>query len=260
MSTAQDRHRHKGSSLLSGASLLSTSIAVTAVFAVTGWMVQRYAANVSQHSLEEEIRTSLQAYQSLWSARVHNLTAISRIVSSMSDVRSAFLTRDRATIRDTAEQLWSQVSEQDANFLVLDPTGEVIASLGGDPAFSVGASLDAGRHQAISRASGGIRKARNASLLPSIHTRLCRGRKRAGAVEHFAGGFRYRCQTGSRLESIDARQRFRFRQLQRCNGVDFARNQRDRSADRAKAFGGGFSGSTFGDRIIWFSARIYAIF
>jgi hypothetical protein len=99
--------------------LLSTSLAVTAVFAATGWMVQRYTANVSQHSLEEEIRTSLQAYQSLWSARAHTLTSVSRIVSSMSDVRAAFMTHDRATIRDTAEQLWAQVSEQNANFLVL---------------------------------------------------------------------------------------------------------------------------------------------
>ena len=121
--------------------LISTSIAVTAVFAVTGWMVQRYAASVSQHSLEEEIRTSLQAYESVWSARVRNLTAISRIMSSMSDVRAAFMTRDRATIRDTAEQLWSQVSEEDARFLVLDPTGEIIASLGGSPEFSMSENL-----------------------------------------------------------------------------------------------------------------------
>ncbi|HXE15379.1 MAG TPA: hypothetical protein VN633_24865, partial [Bryobacteraceae bacterium] len=58
--------------------LLSTSLAVTAVFALTGWMVQRYAATVSKHSLEEEVRTSLQAYESLWGAKVHNLTLISR--------------------------------------------------------------------------------------------------------------------------------------------------------------------------------------
>ncbi|HXE12498.1 MAG TPA: ATP-binding protein [Bryobacteraceae bacterium] len=121
--------------------LFSTSIAVTAVFAVTGWMVQRYAASVNRHSIEEEIRTSLQAYESLWSARVHNLTAISRIMSTMSDVRAAFMTRDQATIRDTAEQLWSTVSEADARFLVLDPTGELIASLGGSPQFAIDASL-----------------------------------------------------------------------------------------------------------------------
>ncbi len=121
--------------------LVSTSLAVTAVFALTGWMVQRYAAAVSEHSLEEEIRTSLQAYESLWSAKVHNLTEIGRIMSSMSDVRAAFTTGDQATIRDTAEQLWSQISDENASFLVVDPAGKVITSLGGSPEFSVNPNL-----------------------------------------------------------------------------------------------------------------------
>ena len=118
--------RLKGVSLL-WRILLSTSIALTALFALTGWMVQQYAVRVSQRSLEEEVRTSLQAYEAFWGARAHTVAAISKIISSMSDVRAAFMTGDRATIRDTAEQLWSQVSEQDAVFLVLDPTGNVIA-------------------------------------------------------------------------------------------------------------------------------------
>jgi signal transduction histidine kinase len=122
--------RLKGVSLL-WRILLSTSMAVTVLFALTGWMVQTYAGRVTQRSLEEEVRTSLQAYQALWGTRAHTLASISRIVSSMSDVRAAFMTRDGATIRDTAAQLWSQVSEQDAVFLVLDPTGKVIASLAG---------------------------------------------------------------------------------------------------------------------------------
>ncbi|HEX4227622.1 MAG TPA: HAMP domain-containing sensor histidine kinase [Bryobacteraceae bacterium] len=117
--------------------LVSTSLAVTLVFALTGWMVERYAATVSEHSLEEEIRTSLQAYESLWRTKVHNLAEISRIISSMSDVRAAFMTRDQATIRDTAEQLWKEVSDEDVNFLVLDPAGSTIASLGGRSEFSV---------------------------------------------------------------------------------------------------------------------------
>ena len=112
--------------------LLSTSMAVAVLLALTGWMVQTYVGRVSQRSLEEEVRTSLQAYQALWSSRRHSLESISSVISSMSDVRAAFMTRDRATIRDTAQQLWSQVSEQDAIFLVLDPAGKVLASLGGN--------------------------------------------------------------------------------------------------------------------------------
>lgn len=121
--------------------LLSTFVSLTAAFALTGWIVQKRAAAISQDSLEGEIRTSLQAYESFWKLRVHNMTEVSRIMSSMSDVRAAFMTRDQATIRDTAGQLWSQVSEQYATFLVLDPTGGLIASLGGRPEFSVDPEL-----------------------------------------------------------------------------------------------------------------------
>jgi signal transduction histidine kinase len=111
--------------------LLSTTLAITLLFAIAGWMIQNYAARVSQSSLEGEIDISLRSYQALWATRAANLASIGRVMSSMSDVRAAFMTRDRATIRDTAEQLWSMVSAEDAGFLVLDPTGDVIASLGG---------------------------------------------------------------------------------------------------------------------------------
>ena len=112
--------------------LLSTSIALTVLFGLTGWVIQSYAGGVSEHSLEEEVRTSLEAYQALWNTRAHNIASISRIISSMPDVRAAFGTGDKATIRDTAAQVWSEASEQDAVFLVLEPTGEVITSLGGE--------------------------------------------------------------------------------------------------------------------------------
>jgi len=115
----------------------STSIAIAALFAATGWVVQTYAARVSEQSLEEEVRTSLQAYEALWTTRAQMLAVVSNVISSMSDVRAAFGTRDQATIRDTAQELWSRaspsrVAQEDAIFLVLSPTGAVIASLGGD--------------------------------------------------------------------------------------------------------------------------------
>jgi signal transduction histidine kinase len=116
---------------------LSTSIAITALFAATGWLVQTYASRVSEQSLEEEVRTSLQAYEALWTTRAQTLAAVSSVISSMSDVRAAFSTRDQATIRDTAKEMWSrasgsQLTQEDAVFLVLSPTGAVITSLGGD--------------------------------------------------------------------------------------------------------------------------------
>jgi signal transduction histidine kinase len=122
--------------------LLSTTLAITLLFAIAGWMIQNYVARVSQSSIEREIDISLRSYEALWGTRAANLASIGRVMSSMSDVRAAFMTRDQATIRDTAEQLWAMVSAQDASFLVLDPTGGVIASLGGQiPEFSSFAQL-----------------------------------------------------------------------------------------------------------------------
>jgi signal transduction histidine kinase len=112
--------------------LLSTSIALTALFALTGWAVQTYALRVSEASLEQEVRTNLQTSEALSAMRARSLSSFSRIISSMSDVRAAFMTRDEATIRDSAQELWSRVSEEDAIFVVLDPSGRVISSLGGD--------------------------------------------------------------------------------------------------------------------------------
>jgi signal transduction histidine kinase len=111
--------------------LLSTSIAVTLLFGVTGWIVQDNATRATAASLDDEVRASFQAYDSLWRSRADMLASVSLVVSRMSDVRSAFSMGDAATIRDTAKELWEKISREDAIFLVTDPRGKVIASLGG---------------------------------------------------------------------------------------------------------------------------------
>lgn len=111
--------------------LLTISLALTVLFGLTGWIVQNYAIRTTTQSLEAEIRSSLSAYESLWRVRKEELASISLILSNMSDVRAAFSTGDQATIRDTAGELWSKVSNRAAIFLVTDPQGKVIASLGG---------------------------------------------------------------------------------------------------------------------------------
>src|ERR1700691_3894304 len=113
--------------------LLSTSIAITLLFAVTVWIVQHHVVQSTSESLEEEVRASFRAYESLWGAHADKVASISLILSTMSDVRPAFTTGDEATIRDTAAELWNRVSEDDAMFLVTDPDGRVITSLGGNP-------------------------------------------------------------------------------------------------------------------------------
>jgi HAMP domain-containing protein len=111
--------------------LLSTSIAITLLLAVAGWFVQNQTRSALSESLESELQGSFHAYESLWHARTDMLRSVSLVLSSMSDVRAAFQTNDRATIRDTAAEIWSKISDSSALFLVTDPRGEVIASLGG---------------------------------------------------------------------------------------------------------------------------------
>src|SRR6202521_6157348 len=111
--------------------LLSTSIALTLLFAITGWIVQDTATRAMSASVDEEVQASFHAYDSLWRLRAENLASLSLVLSRMSDVRSAFSTGDAATIKDTAKELWDKIRREDAMFLVTDPRGKVIASLGG---------------------------------------------------------------------------------------------------------------------------------
>jgi signal transduction histidine kinase len=113
--------------------VMSTSVAVTVLFALVGWIVMSNVVSTTTRSMEDEVQASFHAYQSLWNARSDSLASISRVVSAMSDVRGAFKTRDQATIRDTAGELWSKVSDENAIFIVTEPNGRVLASLGGTP-------------------------------------------------------------------------------------------------------------------------------
>ncbi len=123
--------------------LLSTSIALTLLFAFTGAIVQRQAMNILSQSIDEEVNSSFHAYDSLWRSRAEMLSSVSLVLSGMSDVRAAFKTGDQATIRDTAGELWTKISHQDAIFLVTDPHGQVIASLGNDGGVPLPRSLAA---------------------------------------------------------------------------------------------------------------------
>ncbi|HVW08767.1 MAG TPA: ATP-binding protein [Bryobacteraceae bacterium] len=119
---------------LLGKIVLSTSVAITLLLAAAGWFVQDVTRRALSENLRNEIQSSLRAYESLWQARNDMLRSVSRAISNMSDVRRAFQTNDRATIQDTAAEFWSRVAQNhDAGvFLVTDPQGEVIASLGGE--------------------------------------------------------------------------------------------------------------------------------
>jgi signal transduction histidine kinase len=114
--------------------LISTSIAITLLLALAGWFAQDQTRSVLVRNLQSELQSSFGAYESLWQSRAAMLRSVSLVLSGMPDVRAAFQTNDRATIKDTATDVWSKVSQSNASnalFLVTDPRGEVIASLGG---------------------------------------------------------------------------------------------------------------------------------
>ena len=113
--------------------LLSTSIALTILFAATGWILQRRVVSMTEQTLADETRAAFKAYESLWQSRKEQLASTSLILSRMADVRSAFSTGDPATIRDTTGELWQKIPRQDTIFIVADPRGRVIAARGETP-------------------------------------------------------------------------------------------------------------------------------
>jgi signal transduction histidine kinase len=119
---------------------LSTSVAITMLLLVAGYFVQAQTRAALLTNLETELQGSFRAYESLWQARADLLGKVSLVLSNMEYVRAAFQTNDKATIRDTAAEIWSKVSQSSALFLVTDPRGEVIASLGGP--IAAGRNLD----------------------------------------------------------------------------------------------------------------------
>jgi len=141
--------------------LIPTSLVMTLGFVITGWLVQRDVVSASYASVEEEAKASFQAYESLWKARANLLGSVSKILSTMSDVRAALGTGDQATIRDTAGELWSKISEEDAFFLVADGQGRVVASLGQPASFAPNDDLPmvrAARGQFPKQASGFVQE------------------------------------------------------------------------------------------------------
>ncbi|MFL6415428.1 MAG: hypothetical protein ACJ74Y_07140 [Bryobacteraceae bacterium] len=107
-----------------------TSAILTVIFVLTGYFLEKSIAARATESVEEEVVTSFRAYESLWREHTENLREISSVISRMPDVRSALRTSDRATIQDSAGELWAHISSANAIFAVADGNGRVIATLG----------------------------------------------------------------------------------------------------------------------------------
>ncbi|HZS49932.1 MAG TPA: ATP-binding protein [Bryobacterales bacterium] len=111
---------------------LSTSVAITALFAATGWIVSQHLVTEIMKQLTAEVATSLQAYRSLWRERAQMLETLSAQIASSPQVRAAFGTGDAATIADTSGDLLRNLERQLGErglVVVTDPQGRVIARL-----------------------------------------------------------------------------------------------------------------------------------
>lgn len=115
--------------------LPATFAATVVLFTATAWLISRYAIGLTTESVADEVQASLREFEFIWKTRADSLARVSRLIATMSDVRNAFGTRDPATIRDTAGDLWSRVATQGGVFLVYDPEGNQVASLGGAAVF-----------------------------------------------------------------------------------------------------------------------------
>lgn len=110
--------------------LVTTSAILTLIFVLTGYLLEKNISGRATESVEQEVVTSFRAYESLWREHTENLREISSVISRMPDVRSALATSDRATIQDTAGELWAHISSANAIFAVTDGNGRVMATLG----------------------------------------------------------------------------------------------------------------------------------
>lgn len=121
--------------------LLLISALLIAIFVATGYILRANISQSATKSVELEVVSSFRAYEALWRTNTGNLQKMSSVISRMADVRAAFMTNDRATIRDTAGELWSHIASGNAIFTVADGTGKVIANLGDRSPFSDGETL-----------------------------------------------------------------------------------------------------------------------
>jgi len=111
---------------------LSTAVAMTVPFAAAGWLLLRQASDALSGGVEEEVRGSLASVEALWRASGDTMRTSSALLSTMSDVRAAFGTRDAMTIQDTAAEIWARgAASPETLLLVVEPDGgRVLAAVG----------------------------------------------------------------------------------------------------------------------------------
>jgi signal transduction histidine kinase len=68
---------------------LSTSVALTVLFAAIGYIVQRGVQETATRSLQEEVQASLKAYEALWESKVQLFESLAAFMSGMPEALQA---------------------------------------------------------------------------------------------------------------------------------------------------------------------------
>lgn len=108
---------------------LSTSVALTALFAVLGYWIQRSVEDAATRSLQREAQASAQTFQGLWRARADWLRSLAGLLGSMPTTVKA-LQQGQPDAGATVLNMWERAGAEvvGESFLVLTTAGGAVIS------------------------------------------------------------------------------------------------------------------------------------
>jgi signal transduction histidine kinase len=109
---------------------LSTSVALTAVFALTGYFLQMSMQETAANSVRQEVQASSKAYEALWQARTEMLESLAALLSATAATGKTLESRDPEAGK-TLLVLWDRATAdlEGRSFLILtNPFGRPVIS------------------------------------------------------------------------------------------------------------------------------------
>lgn len=105
---------------------LSTSVALTAMFVVMGFFLERSVRQTAAASLQDEVQSNSKTYQALWRARAEQLESLATTLSTIPVMRKASTSPD-AEVAQSLGNTWRKAVGDRAEqsfLLITDPYGQ----------------------------------------------------------------------------------------------------------------------------------------
>jgi signal transduction histidine kinase len=115
---------------------LSTSVGLAILFGIVFLLLQERVGSSMSERLEEELRTSLRTYESLWNTRAETLQSMASVIGGMEVLRDAIHHSRPGAVQALADQLWSAMPlslRETGVFWITDQSGRLLTSFGGLP-------------------------------------------------------------------------------------------------------------------------------